>query len=223
MRGSGHRGKRDWGTRTPLGDLPLSDLLLGFLGFLLQYSPALRRTWGCQRRDFCPSGVLLLCVSSSKGLEKTMTSSRSGWGEQWTCVWVPEKEGGHFGCCGHDTEWLCKLELGLWGVPGHAAFAWSSVLIYIPPQNSWRSVPPQESTGQHTPGFPGDLVAKATCQYSTGFSPKVLSLHSVPPNCVPLGGSLLNSVLSQRDFYPHKRISVAPFLFLREGLHGDQR
>lgn len=40
-----------------------------------------------------------------------------------------------------------------------------------------------------------DLVVKATGPYSAGFFPKVLSLHSVPPNRVPWGRRPLDSVL----------------------------
>lgn len=59
-----------------------------------------------------------------------------------------------------------------------------------------------------------DLVFKTTCQYSADFSPKALSLHSVLSNYVTLGRSLLNSVLSRRNFCSHKCIRMVPFLGL---------
>lgn len=82
--------------------------------------------------------------------------------------------GGHFGCGGHNAEWLCKLGLGLWGVPGHAAFAWSSVLIHPYPHNPLGSAPLHESTGQQHSWSPREVL------WSLLIKPRASMLQAFP-------------------------------------------
>lgn len=147
---------------------------------------------------------------------------------------------GHVGRDGRGADGCCRLGLerveGSQGAGRHAPT--TTILarrscclpqvgcINAPrPPNSWGSGPLQENARQQHPWSPREqspvhqiLLLKPRANILQACSPKALSLHSLPPNCVLFGRSPLNSVFSRRSFYSPKHGSMAPFPFLGQGL-----